>query len=900
MATSDPKQIKLQLVVDKASFDRLNEVIRQVTREVTQLVEMLNRLGTGVGGIGGRGGMVTAGAKATSTTGSSGGTGGLSGLTAMTSAVSTRSVGTSNDITKTLVENKNLLKAVSSGSREVMKDMADSVRDSIRAQTAEIDKLRNSLKKLNQEYKETQADLKAGKAGPTAEGLAAIDRDRAQVTHDLLRGEGNLADSQKALAELGGGAPGAARKYGFGQRFFATQAGRIGGLLAGPEGAQATQSFFMDGAGAGAAKLLGPAGIALAVGMAAQKFVGTQIQSSVQANQDWWATKRWIPEQNKAAIGGTFGGLGASIRWGSDFSTVRSTQNVLHSKGFRDLLTDDERRRLMIQEQHLDTGQAIGLGEYGTAWSNLKEDMGRSLTGGDKTQRGIARDTATMQIIQAHAADFDKMVQMDKQKNALRTALYDATWQEAPGFTGAARMLGISEGEKRSGAYWRDDMSEAEKAARIAAGQKLRDLGMGDVYAGKWAPSALDKADLMLGKMGYTTAEGGAMAQSIARAAGRGYMGHYGGLLGMQTGGLSNVANIFGVGAQFDAGFKGKGNPALLRAIQGSIGRGGIDVTAGDILSQTVGGAMTAGNWTSDMGGGVDFARGLFSAASGGSAGGDMRGARIMQAGMGAYGNILSGGADRLQQGINVLSGVQAMGDLGRYARYDVQSLGPAEMTQILRSGKVPDYLARQGITIDHIRKYASAQTKFGFSRNIGAEESPEMQARLQAVRAAGGTNAYLRQVVSGKKGKARTDALSSAVEDLATLRRHGLGGTREENVGAIRSEAMADKELYGDLKGKGAHDPSDPNSTARRVIAAQAQARYDKAGMRTDEKENLDKTAAAKLDAAKSLQAMTQVVMANEAKFSESLARLTAAIDNAVNDLDGTRASHIGPPKGK
>src|SRR5580765_3419480 len=132
MAASDSKTITVKLAFDEGSWRKFKDVVSQITVEVSKLVEELNRAGSKLN-MGG-GGFVSVGNKP-SPAAQSGGVMANVGQT-----VSAKIGGVGSNITQALVENRNLLKAVSTGSKEAMREMAQEVSASIRTQVAEIEK----------------------------------------------------------------------------------------------------------------------------------------------------------------------------------------------------------------------------------------------------------------------------------------------------------------------------------------------------------------------------------------------------------------------------------------------------------------------------------------------------------------------------------------------------------------------------------------------------------------------------------------------------------------------------------------------------------------------------------------------------------------------------------------
>jgi hypothetical protein len=249
-------------------------------------------------------------------------------------------------------------------------------------------------------------------------------------------------------------------------------------------------------------------------------------------------------------------------------------------------------------------------------------------------------------------------------------------------------------------------------------------------------------------RAGYSSGEGAGM---IGQIGGQGW-GLGGGaaerLLSATHGGLGNAVGLYGLGAQFGGGTASAAGK-YFGALQGMFGgRTGVDVTAASGLLGAGQAAMMSGNF---MGGnGLGFLQTLLDAGMTGTAGGDMRRAAQVQAGMGLMGNKLAGGTDPLQQALNWSAALQAAPGAGVTAHRALAGMDLATRMDILRTGKVGGALADAGVTADMVRNYANTQTSTDLSRFVEDKKSGIGEA-VDRFRGAGGLS-YLK----GMSGKDR------------------------------------------------------------------------------------------------------------------------------------------------
>jgi len=287
-----------------------------------------------------------------------------------------------------------------------------------------------------------------------------------------------------------------------------------------------------------------------------------------------------------------------------------------------------------------------------------------------------------------------------------------------------------------------------------------------------------------------------AAAQELSSVAGRGFLGRYGSTLGAKTGGLHNVSQILGVGAQFGGGGFGGGR-SFLGGIQNRIGRGGVDVTAGMNVTNLGMGAMMSSNFQGTSGAGLMDT--LLQAAYTGTTGGDMRKAREMAGGLGFAERERGGGIDQINKALNLSAAMQAAPEAPWTVRNTLSSLSEASIVDIMKSGKVPDMLADNGVTVDMVKKYYSATNMTRFARFGSAAEygTTDQAAAVARYRESGGLG-YMKGMSKGSRER-ELNLLSGA---LST----GSGASMRESRSRLDIEAGTEGVLPS-FGGKGARD---------------------------------------------------------------------------------------------
>jgi hypothetical protein len=491
----------------------------------------------------------------------------------------------------------------------------------------------------------------------------------------------------------------------------------------------------------------------------------------------------------------------------------------------------------------------------GNAWSQAWDWGGRNTFGrmGNRklsSEVSLKLDNEMAQMTARQAEEMAEQVRNEIASKPQTAAMYNAAYGNAFGNIGTARTGGLSLGVNKK---------------------------TGNTYMAEFNQRAL--------AAGYDPGQVAGARAALGAQAGRGLMGAGQYMLGLQAGGLSNSDLLYGVGAQFGGGGAGGAN-ALIRAVQSGIGSGGMDATAGSQIAALVASGMTGGGFMGASG--TSLMQGMLSAGYTGTPGGDMRMARIMNAGMGEYGRNLSGATDPLQMGINTLA-ANASGAKGWYAKKALMNMDPTQMLEALRSGKLPSYLADQGLTMGSLHQYNSFRNQYAFSRYIDAEGAGTAQgAAVAGVKGAGGVGNYLHQLL-GKTGagtKAGRSIINTALGQLATARQATMGGSSEANLGALYDEITGDSTLTPALRGKGVGGPRLKGTIEGSVAEQEAKKAKEQGEFETQRYDKIRSAVSRMVDNSNQLAGLTKDLVEGTKTFDGALTALTNSIMNSLQRL--------------
>lgn len=800
MAAND-KTLKFSVGLDDPSVRKAISGLRELTSELNKLADATKRAMTGVSGMQfstKSSGSFKVGSEAI-TSGTRGAGGGIAGI-----------------LTQGLTADKNFFKTIASASKEALDAMKNNLKNSVSEQSRAIDELTRKMQGLGERYKYIES---IGKLTPkTAETMeAGIGGYAAQ----LGGARGVMARQQAALgaAVAAGGPPTIPPVAG----------GGVGGTP--PAGGGAV------GGGALSAMIGGylQARSAIAAAKGGYDFIVNPAIANRIANLNEILQRPYDKYDVGARIGGSIGQVGMQIR-GGDIALSWGLRKVQRDREValslaQNRLARNELAEMTVGGQTVRSGDVLRAGGQGMgAWTAENIGTGGAsdtiVSGvGTATERSLALRRARLNIT-ADAVERD----MDAARKAVaadpfRAYIFNQAWTGAEGRLAVQRATGVGGGRGR----------ETYRGARRLSQILSENYGTtGSMAAGTWRSADID-LEAAANRAGFDIGAVASMNQQLAAVAGRRLMGGGLGLLGMQTGGLSNVAKLYGVGAQFSGGGAAVGGRAFLNAIQGAgIGRGGVDITAGAQIADLVSAGMMTGNFS---GTGISAMQGMMAAGYTGAPGGDMRAARMMGAGLSVLGQNMAGGTDPLQRGINVLAANRAAPGAGHYARQALMGIEPMQLIDILRGKDFPRYLADQGVTLPMIQAYVGTRGKFQFSRYISeAGAGTAVGAAVARARAAGGAAGDIRGLLGGVGARSR-DGQSIINREIGLLALGMPGENREANIMALRAElAGTAPDLFPTLITKGAHDPTDPTSIARTKLRADAKRKVaDEAAMLKD-----------------------------------------------------------------
>jgi hypothetical protein len=227
---SDPKTLKFQFQVDEASLQKTRQVIRELTSDLTKLNEAAGKFGGGGGGLGGGGfggGVNIFG-------------GGAKSPESQRVLAKTAPVG--RQLVQGFLDQKQIFKGISDGSKDSMRVMTDALHKAIGSQTQDLRHLENVAKELVETYDELTEKINKFKTDAStrtpgwAKAASEAMSKRTQIQEQLQK---NLSDQNKATSDLDalkGMDPAAAAKnarfFGQGGSIWNTNNGVMSNLMA--------------------------------------------------------------------------------------------------------------------------------------------------------------------------------------------------------------------------------------------------------------------------------------------------------------------------------------------------------------------------------------------------------------------------------------------------------------------------------------------------------------------------------------------------------------------------------------------------------------------------------------------------------------------------------------------
>lgn len=728
-------------------------------------------------------------------------------------------------------------KALSSSARlgvDAIRNLTTGLRDGVMGQVREIERLKGALKDLNSEFQR----MGTQSAGAQDVGyMRVMQQTRQKLQNALADHEIASAGQQRLAAEAGG-------FVGPGQKL--VNRGGVDYVSGGAAGGGASGFDYL-----GAAKAFGMR--MLAAGATVSMLANRANQAEV-GNAEYGLNVGMRGLANKARVGQSLGQLGMGIRGGDLASSMAySYLERTGTLGSREGLGTDRER--LIQDK---SGLSFTPGQLA---GRAMDWVGRDIAGtarGPGANKLLSTSSMTEANLRAEqsaviAEEKAKMVRDLVASSPKVASMLNETVSSAFGDIGIARTGAVGLGLNRAGT----NTSLAEfKAHALAAG---------------YDPSAVASARAQLGGQ-----------------AGRGLMGAGQLMLGLGMGGFGNAGQIYGAGAQFGGGGGSKAAMALLMAAQHGMGRGGMDVTAGGSVASMAAGLMGGGNFMGSSGQGL--MEGLMGAGTTGSTGGDMRMARILQSGMGEYGRNLSGQTDNLQQGINMLA-ANASGASGWYAKKALMGINPAQLIEMQRTGKLPQYLADQGLSMENVQGYNKFRNQYAFSRYMDEEGAgTAVGASVAGVKAAGGVGEYMRArgiTANSKEGR-------RLLEQLGTARQATEGGDLESNIGALYAEIAGDKTLTGGGKGRGAGAVSIKGTIVGQEADRQAKMATEMGEFQAKNFETIKVGISGMVDNEHQLAGLTGDLVKDAAAFNGAIKSMTDAVMDVLSVIAPAKAAEL------
>lgn len=775
MSDQEGKQLKITIAVDNAALEQFKRAIREVTTEVSKLVETLNRAGGLLGGAGRGGGGVTASSR-----------GGFNSQTGTTPGMQKPIGGT---LTAPAEQMASGLRNMARGSVDALRQMETATRSTMERSSQNMKQFERSLDSLASKYKNIKdvsmggvmspsgaGHVYGGGPVPRTDGASFVPGDGRVVNRggiDYVQGgPGMMSRAWKAMTSpLGGGEP-------------EEGGGGGGGMMRRASSLLGIPPWALGAAGFGGA----------AVG-AYGAFTGSIIgRDSAVSNETLSSQTDALRRQ--VSMQQSVGNLSMQVRRDPlmQYTMGKLTPNDLHAG------LSKETFEAMEQQAMVKAGATGSLGDVGADWKDrFGAVLSNTFAGGtnENTIQSQAKDRAIndlrSQLMERQAG----IVQQRMQSLSAEERTYIPEFHQSV----SARMAGARQTGR--GSRKRIDPMTGKVKFVTDFGQTT---GLGTVYTN-------DEVNAQMAQIG-TTVGRGAMSEGLAQST-----------LAMQYGGFSNALNLRNIGGQY-------GNPGLMSTFNRGMGSGGMDVTAGNSMAGILAQAMQAGN-VSIGGGGA--AQGMLSAFSTGTTGGDMRMARIAGQGVSAYDNVLSGGVDNLQKAINVMSANQAAPGMSVQAKHALESIGSVQMMNIMRTGDVPQELKDFGITFPMIQAYNSSQGQFAYSRYIGGTgNGGAVEEAALGARDAGGAGKYIGGLMKGKTFKnqrERTTFIQEQARLLGTAQHSmGLAPSNEAGMGRVLMELGQNDGLFGSLSGGGAYDP------AAKTLAADAKRNQDAAKLAKEE----------------------------------------------------------------
>lgn len=768
------KQAKITAAVDEPSFAKAIRLVRDLTSEVSKLVAATTRASAGLGATRVSGVAATAGTGSPATLQQAvqrAGAGGGGGLT--------------DNLTRAVSNSATLFRTAAEGSKGAFRVMSDALRSHVTQSDQEISRLVHSLQRLETTYERLRSRQGSGLGGGLTEGAVQQARSRYyEGSNQLASARSQRQGLHEAMGSLdfeagasgGGAVPDyeeyfvSSKKPPWYRRPIFTGVSRA---VRGPLNAMGIQL---------------PAGASMAGmvmgGLALMSRGAGMYNDNAMSNISYALDAPQFAGQRRAQLGSFYGGTALSVRHG-DVARSMALGRLAQDMDYRKVVSSEYRGLLRTEAEKQNPSftelPTIGnakrlLGQQvGATIAEMKQSIfGSANSFGTDTQNDIAQQRARQAAAVRVTQVTQQMLESEMQRDPMFNDRVNSIYGGATGSLSMARAAGISGGLRSR----RNGMGELEHVDTL---QMLRSRALG---------------------AGYDPGEWVGMIQAAQGAAGRGSMSAATGrLLSMTHGGLGNATELFGVGSQFGGG-RAAGGGAFLSAIQGKTGTGGIDPVAAAQIFGVGAGMMTGGSFADSSGMGIVGTLG--DAGYTGAPGTDLMRARQLGSGVGAMGQVLGGRVDPLQQALNASAALRAAPG-GNYAAHKgLMDMDPGTMMEVLRTGRVPGWLAARGVTVDQVRAYSSTQNSTALSRYSSTMGSgTEMGAAAGRYTRSGGLS-YLR-------GSSRSQ-VEAEVNRLAEVLVDTTGASRDSARGRLLLQASMGG-LLPSARGRGAHQSASMGS---------------------------------------------------------------------------------------
>lgn len=785
------KSIKFSIALDQDSVDKAKRAIASISEEVRKLVDYTKQAGGIFGGSGG------------ATVGNSFAQPGMSGRQNAQNKAGGAAGSLTDGLTRAVQNSAQLFKSAASGSKDAFRIMSDGIKDHVRTADSEISKLESKLGRLGNAYNKLKE--RGANGGIVDAGLGSVKGQFFQTADQLDRARNSRAKLVKAQEDME-------------EANSPSIMGRLRGYFSNGKGGGGPGGGIFGAAMSGAG--LGGVGTALsspAGAVAGGVMLGSKIMNLGRDNQisnlNYAIDANMFRSDARANIGSLYGGNAQAIRNG-DMARVHATRMMQDDPAFKNVVGSEYNK--LLKQRRLVEGVPGGLGGLvdiaGQYVGSAANAVGLTSAGGAGSaitaQNDYLKRAASENALQTQTAQ--RMIENKMREDPGYSDRLNALYAGSTGNAGMLRSLGMGGGNVRVGGRNGHDLEQAGYIQARADAQ-MRDVGeFSSAFAG------------------------------LSGSAGRGLAGHYESMLGPQTGGLSNVAQILGLGAQFGGGgwngasaLLGRGNSGKTRGygVQGMIGRGGTDASAAVGLTGLGGNMMNSGAL---MEGGAGVMQTLLAAGYTGTPGGDMRMSNLMGSGVAAHGSMMNGSIDPLQQALNASAAMKAAKDAPYGAKWAMMHMDPAQKAEFERTGRVPTDMLGMGVTDKMLKSYLSLQTGGMFARVSSSMVGGKSGAELAKYKKSGNNFEYLR-------GKSLDEIQNSAKLLAPVLHMAGGAPTTAGALGSIRFSLASSNILTGG-KGRGVHDTMRRNTAQARAAATKAELGVQDAAKNADAAEEQKK----------------------------------------------------------